>query len=1189
MRLMILGIALNTCNSQIWVSKGSIYTWWNGRSEEDCIFERLDRCLGNLELQQTFPGLEITHLSKIGSDHCPLYLKCDIEAAPIRKPFRFLNFWTKHDTFKDVKALSSWSRATYGDIFQKIASLEEMNRERLHKVKAEMIKYLAVEEEFWKQKAGMLWFKDGDRNTKFFHAQVRGRRKKLQLRRIQNNMGIWIEEEEQIAEEAVSFYKDQFTESVVPSTFHIIDHVPTLVEEEQNARLTELPTKEEVRKAVYGLNGDSAGGPDGFTGAFYHTCWDIVGEDIYAMVLQFFCGQQLPKCVTHTNLVLLPKKKEVTTFSDLRPISLSNFINKIFSGVIHDRLVELLPNLISEEQAGFVKGRSIVENILLTQEIITDIRLRTKAGPNVVMKLDMTKAYDRLSWLFLTKVLRKLGFCERFIGMIFDLVGNNWYSVLINGQSRGFFKSTRGVKQGDPLSPTLFILAAEALSRGLNSLHQNLYFCGFGLPKWSPKINHLAYADDTIIFSSSDATSLRLIMEILYLYEAASGQLVNKNKSAIYMHHLTDPEVVRKVERITGIGSKDFPFTYLGCPIFYARRRFDYYQPMITKVLDRLQSWKGKLLSIGGRAVLISSILQSLPIHLLSAVNPPNYVINKLHKLFAQFFWSSSVGGNSRHWASWNTLCMPYDEGGIGFRSLHDVSKALFCKLWWNFRTKPSLWSSFMSQKYCKKLNAVVVPWREGSHVWRKMLECRDLIEHQIIWKLRMGSSLFWYDNWTGLGALYFLVPQDFGIDEGIQNVYELVENGAWNVDRVMELLPEDLASHIIEKISPPLVENDIDRPFWMLEPRGNFSVKTAWEYLRRREHPKRAYKMIWVRGLPFKISFFMWKVWKAKLPLDDFMRRLGYFMPSKCWCCAAPKEESLVHLFYTSKSAETVWRYFLPRAGISVQGLTLHQAITRCWTVPVVSRLKPVMQALPSCIVWELWKRRNSLKHGEGVSVSRVIYQVSTHLQHLVQMRKPNIQVPHRWSNLLTMMENYTPRLKYEKVLWEFPMEGWIKVNTDGASRGNPGRSSIGFCLRDASGDVKYALGREITEGSNNEAEAVAILEALRICRTLNYSHIWLQTDSMLMKNTIEGTWKPPWCIVEYVEEIMKLKEGCRMKLSHIFREGNKLADHLANFALDYGMIEGYDFWDLDVQGRRIVNEDKMQCPYIRVKVAGN
>ncbi|XP_019242071.1 PREDICTED: uncharacterized protein LOC109222124 [Nicotiana attenuata] len=132
-------------------------------------------------------------------------------------------------------------------------------------------------------------------------------------------------------------------------------------------------------------------------------------------------------------------------------------------------------------------------------------------------------------------------------------------------------------------------------------------------------------------------------MEILYLYEV-SGQLVNNSKSAIYMHHLTDLEIVRKVKRITGIGRQDFPFTYLGCPIFYARRKLEYYQGIINKVLEKLQTWKGKLLSIGGRAVLISNVLQSMPIHLLSAVNPPKYVITRLHKIFAQFFWSSAVG-----------------------------------------------------------------------------------------------------------------------------------------------------------------------------------------------------------------------------------------------------------------------------------------------------------------------------------------------------------------------------------------------------------------------------------------------------------------------------------------------------------------------------------------------------------------
>ncbi|XP_009803099.2 uncharacterized protein [Nicotiana sylvestris] len=297
---------INTCNLTDLGFKGSIFTWWNGRSEEDCIFKILDRCFGNNELQQTFLGWEITHLSKIGSDHCPMLLKCDIETAPIRKSFRFLNFWTKHETFKDVvkenwnlkklkQALSTWRGDTYGDIFQKIASLKEvvmvherqfevnhtqMNRQRLQQVQAEMIKYLALEEEFWRQKAGMLWFKDGDRNTKFFHAQVNGRRKRLKLSRIQNNLGNWIEEDHLIAEEAIKFYKDQFTESAVPNDFYILNHVPSMVDSDQHERLMALPSNEEVKNTVMGLNGDSTGGPDGLTGAFYQTCWDIIEENV---------------------------------------------------------------------------------------------------------------------------------------------------------------------------------------------------------------------------------------------------------------------------------------------------------------------------------------------------------------------------------------------------------------------------------------------------------------------------------------------------------------------------------------------------------------------------------------------------------------------------------------------------------------------------------------------------------------------------------------------------------------------------------------------------------------------------------------------------------------------------------------------------------------------------------------------
>ncbi|XP_070022541.1 uncharacterized protein [Nicotiana sylvestris] len=558
-----------------------------------------------------------------------------------------------------------------------------------------------------------------------------------------------------------------------------------------------------------------------------------------------------------------------------------------------------------------------------------------------------------------------MGFTERLIGIVFGLVSNNWYSILINGQAHGFFKSSRGVKQGDPVSPTLFILAAEALSRGLNALHTNLYFCGFGMPKWSPKINHLAYADDMIIFSSSDETSLMLIMQVLKAYEAASGQLVNKTKSAVYLHHLTDMEVVSKVERITGMHRNDFPIIYLGCPIFYARRKLEFYQPLITK-----------------------------------------------------FFWSNTVGGTSRHWASWNTLCMPVEEGGIGFRSLHYVAKALFSKLWWNFRTKPSLWSSFVCQKYC-------------------------------------------------LGALYFLVPQNFDIDENVHNVHDVTLDGEWDVDRLFEMLPKDLAVHILEKIKPPST---------------------------------------------------------------------------------------------ISETTKTTWKYFLSRAGIAVEGLTLHQAITKCWTANVWLRLKP--------------GDLSSFIKSPGIGESE---------------KAGMDMVPHKWQDLLAMMENFTPKLKVTKVMWEFPSAGWLKVNTDGASRGNPGRSSIGFCIRNENGDIVKSVGKEIEETTNTVAETKALVEALRFYRFQQYSHVWLQTDSMLLKKIMDGIWKLPWIISEQVEEMMQLMNGGNYTVTHIHREGNKLTDHLANYALDHGEIECQQFWHLDAQGRRLVNEDKLQCPNLRVKGSGN
>ncbi|XP_060201987.1 uncharacterized protein LOC132630433 [Lycium barbarum] len=511
---------IQSCNLSDLGYKGSIFTRWNGRAADEYVFKRLDRCLGNFELQQQVPSLDVSHLIKLGSDHSPLLVECKQELVKDNWQTdvvvnSFMTFNVKLKKLK--KVLSRWSKITYGDFFQNITNLEEVikahealfeadpsnaNREKLQKVQAEMTRAFHIEEEYWKQKSGMTWFQEGDKNSIFFHA-----------------------------------------------------HLKEGGKDEHNEESTADPTMEEVKHAVFGLNDTSAGGPDGFTGMFFQSCWEIFGGDIFSMVWDFFRGHELPRYITHTNLVLLPKKQNVQTF----------------------------------ESSRFCEGRSIVENILLTQEIITDIRLRTKKRnqvvPNVVMKLDMTKAYDRLSWIFLTKVMRKMGFCEMFISFIYELVGNNWYSVLINGQPHGFFHSTRGVKQGDPLSPTIFIIAAE-----------------------SPKINHLAYADDTIIFISSCEISLGLIMRVLTEYEVASGQLINKTKSSVYLHDRVEDEIFQKVERVTGISKKEFPLIYLGCRIYYSRSKMEFYSELLAK---------------------------AMPMHILAAVDPPSFVIDKLHKIFA--------------------------------------------------------------------------------------------------------------------------------------------------------------------------------------------------------------------------------------------------------------------------------------------------------------------------------------------------------------------------------------------------------------------------------------------------------------------------------------------------------------------------------------------------------------------------
>ncbi|KAH0744967.1 hypothetical protein KY290_032960 [Solanum tuberosum] len=312
---------INNCALTEIKYEGSLFTWWNGRIERDSIFKRLDRVFGNQEFSNMFPTSEVHHLVRQGSDHAPLHVICNLEEEVTSRPFKFLNFWTRHPQFqqiveenwridfvgcpfiefqaklKKVKgALAKWSNATFGNIFQKVTTFEdevkvkeiqleinatEENRADLKRAEANLKKILYLEEEFWKQKAGMRWFQDGDKNTRFFHNYVKGRRKKLHLAEIQMEQGDVVNSSDGIGAEAVSYFERQFKEGGTSEDESLLRLIPKLITPSQNEEMGKMPTKEEVKMVVFALNGDSTSGPDDFTFYFSYEFGVITkkGED----------------------------------------------------------------------------------------------------------------------------------------------------------------------------------------------------------------------------------------------------------------------------------------------------------------------------------------------------------------------------------------------------------------------------------------------------------------------------------------------------------------------------------------------------------------------------------------------------------------------------------------------------------------------------------------------------------------------------------------------------------------------------------------------------------------------------------------------------------------------------------------------------------------------------------------------
>ena len=251
-----------------------------------------------------------------------------------------------------------------------------------------------------------------------------------------------------------------------------------------------------------------------------------MGKDVKEAILRYLSSDMLPKSLGHSFITIIPKVKNSEHISQYRPISLSNVLYRVFSKVLANKIKSFLPQLVSQHQSAFISNRLISDNISVAFETLYYMRNHCTGKTGfMALKLDISKAYDRVEWRFMEKVLAKIGFCDRWVKLMMECITTATYSILANGEPHGNIVPSRGLRQGDPLSPYLFLFCTKGLHGLITKAANDVDIRGVSICKNGPKLTHLLFADDSLVFCRS--TEANVIIYSIYFLRMR-GHQVNK-------------------------------------------------------------------------------------------------------------------------------------------------------------------------------------------------------------------------------------------------------------------------------------------------------------------------------------------------------------------------------------------------------------------------------------------------------------------------------------------------------------------------------------------------------------------------------------------------------------------------------------------------------------------------------------
>ena len=531
----------------------------------------------------------------------------------------------------------------------------------------------------------------------------------------------------------------------------------------------------------------------------------------------------------------------------------------------------------------------------------------------MAVKVDLAKAYDRLEWSFIHHVLTAFHLPCMLIDLIMSCISSTSISILFNGGKLDSFKPTRGIRQGDPLSPYIFILCMEYLGYLINRECLEKRWVPMKASRDNVGISHLFFADDLMLFAKPNIKGAKSIKEVLQKFVLESGQAVSLEKSRVYFSPNVPESTKDNICETLGIQATLQLGKYLGFPLKHRETGRNQYNFVVDRLISKLAGWKSKLLSFAGRTVLVNSVMTAIPNYVMQGIALPTHLCSKIDKINRDFIWGSTEEKRRLHLVGWSKIIKAKEEGGLGIQAARSKNIAMLAKLNWRlYQEKDLLWAKVLLYKYCSwhRMEAKNSDSLPCSPTWKAIKVGFPIFEKGVYWSVGSQSPLnFWESKWVKGCSIREQIAGPLNLQDTSLSIAEVFHDGQWDWDKISF----DLPCTIMDKIKATPIQlfgEKEDTLMWKFSKDGDFSMDSAYTLAGSVDSDDQAFTGSWVwqlDSLP-KIIHFIWLGLHHSIPVRKIIAARGIQCSVACPICHT-HEESILHLLRDCPFARDFWR----------------------------------------------------------------------------------------------------------------------------------------------------------------------------------------------------------------------------------------------------------------------------------------